>query len=167
MLCPSEDKIEWDLFVGEYFISDMGQYFIRTTEIDKSEREEVVREIARAVLSSSRRDVSKIHIEAMDGLEKKVEFKRLQNIKNIEYKDNYLDETFEATPEAVDAVLNLFSTPLIRAIFYDSSDTPIFARHEMSSIKFDIDEDTFAEVSQSIGDKSSQYIEESNLGGTV
>lgn len=129
-------------------------------EIEKAERDEVTRAIAEEVLKCDDREVQTVYIEAIPGLEHADSFQRLQDRFEFEYRDEYLETSFGPDAGAVRDVLDLFSTPLIRAVFYDESGREIFARHEHSSVTFETDESNLEDIRSALTDEQRAVIQQ-------
>lgn len=136
----------------------MPKYALRPHEATEDRRDELLRAIAETVLREDDRPVATIRVEALPGLEHRAGFRRLRDDVGLEYENEYLEATFGATPDRTRAVLDLFSTSLIRAIFYDADGNEIFARYEHSSALVRTDEETFDRIEAALTDEQRDLI---------
>lgn len=137
----------------------MPTYHIDTDGLERDDGEALAESIARKVLDVANRSPEIIHIMAIPGLRSvnASAFESLQQT-GLDYEDEWLEGTIEATDATIEAVLQLFSNPLLKAVIRDEEDTPIFARHEYAAMSYTLSESTHTELEAMLSEEERMRI---------
>lgn len=111
------------------------RYYLDVAGLERSAGEALAATVARAAFEASSAEIARVRVVAIPEL-RDVEpdaYARLEAETGVEFDDNWLETTLEATDDVVESVLTLFSPPLLKAYFEGTDDVTAFERHEYPS----------------------------------
>jgi hypothetical protein len=112
------------------------RYHLNVTGLERSTGEAFAASVAQAVFEASSAHIARVRIVAIPELRDMDPdaYARLEAETGVEFVDDWLETTLEATDDVVESVLTLFSPPLLKAYFEGTDEVTAFERHEYPSM---------------------------------
>lgn len=145
----------------------IGGYYLKEDGIDREELHRIGRNVARAAIELSPREVSKIHLNGITPYIQEQDpdaFEQLVREATIEFDDDWLEGTADGSEAVIDATLRLFTDGLIESVFYDHEGRKLFARHDGSHMSFYLEIELFDDLTERLSPDEIKRIERSGWG---